>query len=122
MFSGEFNKYLENIQKESLEDEDNFIELFETKFMNDKKIFKINSDLSKSYYFDMKFSEFPPLDDGEIIKYKYFQEHGPDIVKKMNEYNFKMDRELSRKMTFNFHDEHNDNITNVKTIRFFFRF
>jgi hypothetical protein len=126
MFSKEFISHLDNIQKQNIDkDGYKFIKLFEIKFMKEKKLFKSHSDKSNSYYFDMNFSEFPQ-DNPEIFNYKYYDEHIKDIIKKIEEYGFKYVRDkngMNLHMTFNIDDEyHYDNITNIITIRFFFRY
>jgi hypothetical protein len=130
MFSNEFIAYLDNIQKQNLDkDGYKFIELFETKFIQEKKLFKSHPDKSNSYYFDMIFSmifsEFPQ-DNPEIINIINYQNHIKDIIKKIEEYEFKYVRDkngMNSRMTFNIDEKyHYDNITKIITIRFFFRY
>ena len=46
--------FFNNIQKQNLDKGGyKFIELFETKFIQEKKLFKSHPDKSNSYYFDM---------------------------------------------------------------------
>jgi hypothetical protein len=133
MFSNEFIAHLDNIQKQNLDKGGyKFIELFETKFIQEKKLFKSHPDKSNSYYFDMIFSEFPQ-DNPEIINYKYFETHIKDICTKFEEYGFTFVRNkdgMESHMTFCINEDDNynieeysdDYIPNIKTIRFFFRF
>jgi hypothetical protein len=126
MFSKEFILHLDNIQKQNIDkDGYKFIELFETKFIQEKKLFKSHPDKSNSYYFDMIFSEFPQ-DNLEIINIINYINYIKDIIKKIEEYGFKYVRDkndMNSHMTFNIDEEyHYDNITNIKTIRFFFRY
>lgn len=126
MFSNDFIKELQKIQKESIGDDGyKFIKLFETKFIQEKKIYKTNCDKSNSYYFDMIFSEFSQ-DNPEIINYIYYKKHIRDIIKKFEEYGFRYVRTIdgvNSHMTFNIKENyHYDNITKIKTIRFFFTY
>jgi len=125
MFSNEFIKELQKIQSQDIDDGYKFIEIFENKFMKEKKIFKSYSDGSISYYFDMIFST--DTHDSLNIKYKHYRKYIRDIIKKMEEYGFKFTRSIEGKnsnhMTFCIEEEyHYANITNIVTIRFFFRF
>jgi len=127
MFSNEFIKELQKIQSQGIGDGYKFIEIFENKFMKEKKIFKSYSDGSISHYFDINFCDTDDTHDSLNIKYEHYQKYIRDIIKKMEEYGFKFVRSIdginSNRMTFNIDEEyHYDNITNIVTIRFFFRF
>jgi hypothetical protein len=130
MFSNEFIAYIDNIHRQSIDkDGYKFIELFETKFMKEKKLFKSHPDGSNSYYFDMNFAQ-NPQDNSDTINYKYYQKYIKDIIKTFEEHGFNLLRRYiddnickQYSMTFSFDDEyHYDNITKIKTIRFFFRY
>jgi len=126
MFSNEFIKELQKIKSQNISDGNKFIELFENKFMKEKKLFKSYPDGSNSYYFDINFFDTDnTLNNLDIIKYEYFEKYIKDIIKQMEDHGFKLVRTMdginSKRMTFNIDEEyHYDNITN--TIRFFFRF
>lgn len=134
MFSKEFIEHLDNIQKQNLDkDGYKFIELFETKFMKEKKSFESHPDKSNSYYFDISFSsndsQYNIQNNSDIINYIHYQKHIRDIIKKIENYGFKfvfvssIDGMNLKNMTFNIDEEyHYDNITKLKTIRFFFRY
>jgi len=129
MFSNDFIKELQKIQSQSTgNDGYKFIELFENKFMKEKKLFKSYPDGSNSYYFDITFStDTDKTHDNLDIKYIYYKKYIKDIIEKMEEYGFKFARSEgginSNRMGFSIDDElYYDNITNVKIIRFFFRF
>ena len=132
MFSKEFIEHLDNIQKQNLDkDGYKFIELFETKFMKEKKLFNSHPDKSNSYYFDISFSTNDSQDNiqnnSDIINYIHYRKHIKDIIKKIENYGFKFVRSIDginlQNMTFNIDEEyHYDNITKIKTIRFFFRY
>ena len=129
MFSNEFIKELQKIQSQNIgENGYKFIEIFENKFMKEKNLFKSYPDGSNSYYFDINFCDTDnTLNILDIIKYEYFEKYIKDIIKQMEDHGFKfvrtMDSINSNRMTFNIDEEyHYDNITNIKTIRFFFRF
>jgi len=128
MFSNEFIKELQKIQSQGIGDGYKFIEIFENKFMKEKKLLISYSDGSNSYYFDINFCDTDDtLNNLDIIKYGHYEKYIKDISKKMEEYGFKFVRSRdginSNRMTFNIDEEyHYDNITNIVTIRFFFRF
>lgn len=129
MFSNEFIKELQKIQSQNIgKNGYKFIEVFENKFMKEKKLFKSYPDGSNSYYFDIIFCDTDnTLNNLDIIKYEYFQKYIRDIIKQMEDHGFKLVQTIdginSKRMTFNIDEEfHYDNITNIKTIRFFFRF
>ena len=129
MFSNDFIKELQKIQSQSIGDDGyKFIEIFENKFMKEKKLFKSYPDGSNSYYFDINFCDIDnTLNNLDIIKYEYFEKYIKDIIKQMEEHGFEVVRTInginSNRMTFNIDEEyHYDNITDIVTVRFFFRF
>lgn len=128
MFSNEFIKELQKIQSQSIgNDGYKFIEIFENKFMEEKKLFKSYPDGSNSYYFDITFSTDTDTHDSLNMTIKHYGKRIKDIIKKMEDHGFKFVKEInhnkSNLMEFCIDEEfHYDNITNIQTIRFFFRF